>query len=267
MNDLDSRVREAFDDIVLPDSVRQETMQAIDRLETKDAASVSDAVSAAARRAKPARTRRFAIALAACLALCAIGFGGFTAFASETAQVSIDVNPSIELGLNRFDRVVSVRPINENGKQLIGDVDLVGMQYDEAMDTLSETSAFRSYVDGESFIEISVTSSDAGQAESLTRKSDAYIETLPCPGMCRTVSSENREEAASEGMGVGRYNAAQELMKLDPSVTLDDCREMSMHELRDRIAAAGGEDWRGQGQGAHRGEATGDGRGHRYGRQ
>lgn len=38
-------------------------------------------------------------------------------------------------------------------------------------------------------------------------------------------------------MGVARYRAAQELLALDPSLTLDDCASMTMRELRDRIAA------------------------------
>ena len=260
MNELDSRIREAFDGISLPDSVKQQTLQAIDRLQDEQTPTVSSSVAAAARRTRAPRTWRAAVALAACLALCAIGFGGFTAFASETAQVGIDINPSIELGLNRFDCVVSARPINEDGERLLAEVDLEGKSYDEAMALLAGSGEFQSYITSDSYIEISVTSSDAGQAASLTEKSDAYLETLPCHGMCHTVSAEYREEAVSAGMGVGRYGAALELMDLDPDVTLEECRSMSMRELRDRIAEAGGEGMPSAGQHHGQGSGMGDGR-------
>lgn len=240
MNDWENRVREAFDEVVLPDSVKERTLQAVDALSAEPAVSASEAVFAAARRSRAPRTRRWAFALAACLALCAIGFGGFSAFASETAQVGIDVNPSIELGLNRFDCVVAARPLNEDGAQLLEGIDLFGKSYDDAMAALTGSELFLSYVGDDGYVEISVSSADEGQAEALAEKSDACLESLPCHGSCQTVSAENREEARAAGMGVGRYNAARELMELDSSVTLEECRTMTMRELREKIAAAGG---------------------------
>ena len=61
-------------------------------------------------------------------------------------------------------------------------------------------------------------------------------------------------------MGVGRYGAALELMDLDPDVTLEECRSMSMRELRDRIAEAGGEGMPSAGQHHGQGSGMGDGR-------
>ncbi|WP_139650505.1 anti-sigma-I factor RsgI family protein [Raoultibacter phocaeensis] len=267
MNDWENKVREAFDDIVLPEAVKAKTLQAVEERALEPEPAVSASVAAAARRAKTPRTRRFAFALAACLALCAIGFGGFTAFASETAQVGIDVNPSIELGLNRFDRVVAVRSLNDDGQRLLDGVELVGKSYDEAMAALTESEQFKAYATADGYIEISVTSNDAEQAETLTRKSDACLQAMPGHGACHTVSAENRDEALAAGMGVGRYNAALELMELDPNVTLDECRSMSMRELRDRIAEAGGEpseesgQHHGQGMGGEHGQGMGNGQG------
>lgn len=272
MNDWESRVREAFDGVVLPDSVKEKTLQAIDGLAAEPASAVPESVAVAARHSRSPRTRRFVLALAACLALCAIGFGGFTALASETAQVGIDVNPSIELGLNRFDCVVAARPLNEDGGRLLEGMNLTGKSYDEAMAALTGSAQFQAYVDTDGYVEISVTSNDAGQAESLTRKSDSCLESLPYHGTCHTVSAEHRDEAIAAGMGVGRYSAALELMELDPNVTLDECRSMTMRELRDRIAEAGGEsqaeseDHYGQGKGGEHGGGSGKGAGHGQGR-
>src|SRR5699024_9346814 len=111
------------------------------------------------------------------------------------------------------------------------------------------------------FVEISVSSSDARQATALQTQSDACLRELPCEGSCHAVDSAERAAASEAGMGVGRYQAALELMELDPAVTLDDCRQMSMRELRDRIAELSGEG----GAGGEGGRASGSGQGHGYG--
>lgn len=274
MNELEQRVREAFDCIVLPEEAKRAALDAYDRMACSaedgkgsqafdrpvESAVPHEETPAPPRRSNVRVLRRMGLAIAACMALIAIGIGGFSAYATETAQIGIDVNPSIELGVNRFDRVVSERAVNEDGAALLGQVSLVGKSYDEAMAALSQSELFMSYVGDDAYIEINVTSGDAAQAESLTRASDAYLQTLPCHGSCHTVSAENREEALAAGMGVGRYNAALELIKLDPSVTLDECRSMTMRELRDRIAAAGGDADDGMaGTGEHHGRGSGGG--------
>ena len=71
--------------------------------------------AATRKRGRMVAWKRTAWALAACLALAAVGFGGYRWYAEPTAFVSLDVNPSIELEVNRFDTVVAARGVNETG--------------------------------------------------------------------------------------------------------------------------------------------------------
>ena len=117
MNDLEQRVREAFDEVSLPPEVRARTLAAIDDLVQPGEASPSKPPAP-----RIVKWRRAAIALAACLALTAVGLIGSRLYFEETAFVGIDVNPSIELGINRFDIVVSAKAYNEDGEALLRDV-------------------------------------------------------------------------------------------------------------------------------------------------
>ena len=110
MNDLEQRVREAFDEVSLPPEVRARTLAAIDDLVQPREASPSKPPAP-----RIVKWRRAAIALAACLVLAAVGLMGSRLYFEETAFVGIDVNPSIELGINRFDIVVSAKAYNEDG--------------------------------------------------------------------------------------------------------------------------------------------------------
>lgn len=159
----------------------------------------------------------------------------------------------IELGVNRFGIVVRVEALNGDGESLLDAVSLTGRGYADALSLLTQSDAFSPYAQEDSYIEISVTSDDARQAEAIRQQSDACLSALPCRGSCHAVDEGTREAAVSAGMGVGRYRAALELVELDPSVTLEECASLSMRELRDRIAAlsSGDSEGRGSGNGQH----------------
>lgn len=276
MNDLEQRVHEAFDKVSLPPEVRARTLGAIEDLAQPGIASASKPPAP-----RIVKWRRAAMALAACLALTVVGLIGSRLYFEETAFVSIDVNPSIELGINRFDIVVSAKAYNEDGEALLRDVSVTGQPYDSAVATLTSSAAFAPYLESDAYVAISVASKDAGQSDTLRTQSDACLRNLPCEGSCHTVDAETRAAASAAGMGAGRYQAALRLLELDSSLTLEDCASMSMHELRSRIAALeggepegeggqqGGAGWRsghdgpagnGRGQGAGQGKgATGKG--------
>lgn len=268
MTDLETRVRQAFDDVTVPDDVKHRALTYIAGIaETSGAPAAAASVPASARTRKRTRARivplrRAAVALAACLALAFVGFGGF-AYAQPTTYVGIDVNPSIELGVNRFGIVVQAEALNGDGEALLEAVSLTGRGYADALSALTQSDAFSPYAQEDSYVEISVTSDDARQAEAIRQQSDACLSALPCRGSCHAVDEGTREAAASAGMGVGRYRAALELIELDPSVTLEECAGLSMHELRDRIAALSPEegDTAGSGNGQHRHGGGGGGGG------
>lgn len=288
MNGLEQRVRSAFDALEPPADLKARTLEAAHSAaaanadvpasspvqertgEARPAPASADVATdappavAAVAACRPRRAsvgRRIGFALAACLILCAVGVFGVRMYTEETAFVGIDVNPSLELGLNRFDIVVSERSFNEDGERLLASAPVVGKTYEDAVAALTDSDEFRAYADNGAFVEISVSSSDARQATALQTQSDACLRELPCEGSCHAVDSAERAAASEAGMGVGRYQAALELMELDSAVTLDDCRQMSMRELRDRIAELSGEG----GAGGEGGRASGNGQGHGYG--
>lgn len=243
MNDreLQLRVREAFDAVELPADVKQSTLAALQAVrQAQEESSVQDvetsAPSPAVRVVAHRRRKRFALlAAAACFVLALVGC--FRVYTEPTAYVDIDINPSIELGINRFDRVISTKALNDDGAAVLGEVSVWGLPYEEACTKLQSSEAFSSYLQPESYMEIVVVAQDGQQLSTLQDQSDAYLQTLPCEGSCASASEAEHEEAQQAGMGVGRYQAAQTLLELDPTLTLEDCSSMTMRELRDHIAA------------------------------
>jgi hypothetical protein len=237
MDRLEQEIRNAYESSSMPHGLREKTLAYVDAQRDKTS-----------KRRRPGRRMRYRslIALAACLILIVAGFGTLRMQTGETAFVSIDVNPSFELGLNRFNVVTSVSAFNDDARGMLEGLSLKGMSFDEAMARLAASDGFKGYLTGTSFMDINIVCSDKKQSDRLLSASQSYLEGLPCEGSCRATSSELRTEAHDANMGVGRYQAALELIALDNSITLDDCRSLTMRELRDKIAFYNG----GEGSGA-----------------
>lgn len=84
------------------------------------------------------------MALAACFALSACE----PAEQKATTFVSLDINPSIELTLDKNDKVVSVRGANEDGQVLLyGEADLKGLSVEAAVEKITKWAVELGYLD------------------------------------------------------------------------------------------------------------------------
>lgn len=166
-------------------------------------------------------------------AACGIGFH-FMLYV-PVSYVSIDVNPSMELELNRLDRVISAKAYNEDGEKVLGSITLGGMYYTDAITLLMESSAMEPYLAGDGDMVFTVASGDG------KRERELIIGIKNSPGCAgyggRSVGADIglAEEAHENGFSVGKYMVYMLLQQYDPSVTPSDCHGMSMSEMHGMI--------------------------------
>ena len=184
------------------------------------------------RKPVPA-ARKIAVAMA-CFMLFFIGGSSYLSWFTSISTISIDVNPSIELDVNRFDRVISVRSYNEDGDSLLAETDLRFLDYREALHLLLETEDMQPYYSPDSFIAVTVFGSDEN------RKDEMLAIVTDCTSIYRNVhcssgDSMDASDAHASGMSCGKYQAYLELYSLDPSVTTEEVQKLTMRQIRDRI--------------------------------
>ena len=75
---------------------------------------------------------------ASAAAILILGVGSW-AYASPYSYVSIDVNPSIEFVLNRFDRVIYIRAINEEADGLLHEINLKNLKHKTIANAIHQT--------------------------------------------------------------------------------------------------------------------------------
>ncbi len=183
--------------------------------------------------------RRLAAAMA-CLLLVAMGWGGYFLYFIPVSSISVDVNPSIELGINRFDRVVKVDTYNDDGYNIMSSLDVRFMDYRDAMDVILNQESEEAYLAEDSCIAIAVS----GAAEGKQREMLACLHT--CASSygnvhCSTGSHGDAAAAHEAGMTLGRYQAFLELQALDSSITAEDIEGLTISQIWDKIAELSGD--------------------------
>lgn len=184
---------------------------------------------------KPLQTFRFAFALIACTFALTVGSVGYYLITTPVSYISVDINPSLELSLNRFDNVVDVSAYNEDGTALLAQLDLEGDSYDQAIDEIAYAAALSGYFEDTYSFEISVISEEE---EKLIQGIENCSGYQKYSGSCHGLSSEELSEAHNSNLSFGKYNAYLELKEYMPEITPEDCQQMSMRQIRDLIEAA-----------------------------
>ena len=113
--------------------------------------------------------RNWAIGVAAALVLAAGLFGGYqyqSQFAVDTS-VSIDVNPSIQLEVNRQEKVLSANPLNEDAQTLLEGMELEGTNLKTAVNAVIGAMVQNGYLtDDTDSILLTVDNADAAKGEA-----------------------------------------------------------------------------------------------------
>lgn len=195
-------------------------------------------------------------AIAACLALVACLIAGAVDFLRPVAYVGIDVNPSVELTLNRFDIVVGTHALNDDGQQALDEAPCMWRPFDDAARELD--GAMRAIAGEGAVVEVSIDCDNENRYAALAAQSN------DCFGRngethCNRTSAEERQAAHDSGMGVAKYRSYQALQEAGVDISAEKCASMSMRELRDLLAKNGVD--ASEGEGEHPGMGNGQGAG------
>ena len=216
---MKNKIYTVFDQIHAEDALKQKTEE-----------SVFEYIHQHKRQSVFPRKRLFVFS-AVLLCMC-IGFTSHQFFFKEAFALSVDVNPSIELGINRLDKVISVQGYNTEGEEIISAVNIKYANYDEAIDCIVEEERRCGYlVDND---EVSITV-DCPKEEKFQEINDR-ISTCKIQEK-QTVSidqcqNDTVEEAHKNGMSFGKYKATLQLQEVNPCVTIEDAKDMSMKDIK-----------------------------------
>lgn len=247
---MNNAFKELFGPIRAEEDLKERTRAFLAR-ETRDYAKAP-----AARRGYPV--------YAACACLLFLLLGSSWLYFTPTAEISIDINPSIELSVNRFDRVIAITAFNEDGQELSWELDVKHMDYAQAVEQVLTHDSVMALLSNGEVMAITVVGQDWQQSAKLL----SGVESCAAGRSnidCYSAQPEEAAAAHEAGLSCGKYRAFLELQRLDPDITPEAVQGMTMREIRDlidRLSAGSDDDVPSSGSGDDTPSSGGWGNGH-----
>ncbi len=187
-------------------------------------------------------TRRLA-GIAAAFVLLIGGLAGFQVYRanySVASTVSLDVNPSIEIQVNKKEEVLAVNPRNEDAKIVVGDMDFKGSNLDVTINALIGSMLRNGYLNElANSILISVDNQDPAKSaelkERLADEISAALKTGTFDGavLSQTISADPslKRLADTYGITLGKAQLIQQITEQSAFYSFEDLVPLSINEL------------------------------------
>lgn len=227
MKNMQSEIQKSLDNIQATEAMKQNTLHYLEAQRMRRSSSVYSR--------KPYAVLKYAVA-AICVLLLA-GTGAYSVYSRPISYISIDVNPSIELEINRFGRVVSAKGYNTEAQDILQHVPLKNISYMQAIDRLLQDTYYSQFLNQDSLLVVTVISENFEEMMEQINASDS-LQALGALIYSSDTASMN--EAHQHEMSFGKYRAFLELSQYDTNITVEDCHEMSMGEIQNRIKTCKG---------------------------
>lgn len=116
---------------------------------------------------------KYATAIA-CLLFVFLTGGGAYAYYSPVTTVQVSINPSLELKLNRLNRIIKYSPLNKDGEVLLTHLNIKNSNIDDGLNQIVEEAKKEkfineNYIKAEKFISVSIASGDKSKSLKLAK--------------------------------------------------------------------------------------------------
>lgn len=188
---------------------------------------------------------RWAGSVAAALVV-AVGIYFGYGYVTPESTISFDVNPSVELRVNRSERVLEAVARNEDAQVILSDMNLRNVDLDVAVNALIGSMVKNGYISEiKNSILISVDSRNSEKGRRLQQRLSgevgALLDAYSVSGavLSQTVSEDERLGALAEqhGISLGKAALVDLLVGEDPLLRFEDVAALPINDINLLIAA------------------------------
>lgn len=208
---MNGKIKNAFNDIKATEELKRKTYNNIIKEKNKS------------KKMFYQINKQLAFAIVICFIILSSSYFYFT----PVYAISIDSDSSIELLINRFDKVVG---INEyNGQQSTKYSDIFNLNYNDAINTIFSDDSIKTE-------DVSITIVGENQ-EKNSLVLDNIEEYIPNKNniYCENSNIEEIQKANELGLSYGKYKAYLQLLELNPQITADEIKNLSMKQINEKI--------------------------------
>lgn len=183
------------------------------------------------------RRRAVAALVAACFCLITLAGGTYTYQNGKVDSViGIDVNPSVELSINRKNQILEAKALNEDAKSILGDMNLKGVDLNVAVNAVVGSMVTHGYLnDLDNAILVTVSNDSIKKATDLRAAvvNDIHQtleeKKLKAVVYDQQVIEEDEVKRLSDDYEIsyGKAYFLNELIAQNPSLSMEDMKELA----------------------------------------
>ena len=167
------------------------------------------------------------------------GSTGIYAYYTPVSYLSFDINPSVELGINTFGKIVSAEGYNSDGQTVLNGIKIKGESVAEASKKLVSSFVDNGFIaaDGSTVISVTTESDDEDEVADLQAEAEAGVNEALNEGRMKAViiieniSLSMREEAKALGITAGKLNLIKKLQAVDSSAYFEQYKNASIKDI------------------------------------
>ncbi len=186
--------------------------------------------------------KRWAAVAAAVVILALAGVGvGAGAYYHVDSIIALDVNPSVELKINRGERVLEANAKNGDGELILKDMDLKNTDLDVAVNAIIGSMLKNGFIDElQNSILISVEGENGEKCDSLKQKIaqeiDSLLRSSSVDGsvLSQVVPIDDealRKLAEENGISLGKASLIQKIIEKNPALKFEELAKMPINDL------------------------------------
>ncbi len=159
--------------------------------------------------------------------------------------IGLDVNPSIEIEINRGEKVIGVQTLNQDAEVVLDDMDLKGCDLDVAVNALLGSMMKKGYINNEQnsvLVSISNDNTEKGAKleQKLAKSIDEAFQSSEVDGAVilqvdkkatAKKDAEIKNLAQNNEISVGKANLVKKITEQDPSLDFEELASLSVTQL------------------------------------
>ena len=171
------------------------------------------------------------------LFLLAVVFGliYYYEFNKIVVVVTMDINPSVSLSLNRMAKVIKAEGINEDGKKLLQDNKLKGESLENAIDNISDLVIDNGYFSNENNHILVNVEGEIKEDVSKILTNEIKEKKIECEIIFQELSDSSKENASKYGISENKASYIEEVIKDNKDITFEDLKDKSINEINEFI--------------------------------
>lgn len=185
------------------------------------------------------------IASIAAVFVLIVGMGaGVYSYNMPYSYVDLEINPSIEITANIFDRIINVKSLNDDGEQILPRNSIKNRVLQEGIDIILSNAVEHGYLkkDQENAIIITVSAKDSSKAGQLEESIEAVASeklqsySVKSEILIEETTVDKKQEAAEKyGITSGKMNLINKLLEKDPELKIDDLKDKPVKYIMESI--------------------------------